>query len=196
MQQINLLAGELLPKTEPLVARHFVAGWGVLALLLAVITAWHGISLWILQGDLQAAQSELATLRSANATGRANVIDPEALRQQVSELQARQSEQSALMALLQAEQQVTGFSAYLTSLAEARVEGLWLNEILIAHNATRQLTLKGATVDAVHVPELLQNLANETLFAGQRFEQIDLSADDDEQTVQFAIVSPQGEPSG
>lgn len=196
MQQINLLSGELLPRTEPLVARHFAVGWGVLALVLAMVTAWHGISLWSLQSDLASTQSELDTLRTANATKRANVTDPEALRQQVNQLQEQQFVQNELMTLLQSEQQTAGFSAYLTSLAHARVDGLWLNEILIAHNATRQLTLKGATVDALRVPELLQNLASQDQFAGQRFERLDLSADDDTDTVQFAIVSPLGDASG
>jgi len=58
------------------------------------------------------------------------------------------------------------------------------------------MTLKGATVDALHVPEMLQNLASEEQFAGQRFEQIELLSNPDEDVIDFAIVSPQVDASG
>jgi hypothetical protein len=196
MQQVNLLSGELLPKREPLVARQFVIVWGCLALLLAAITSWHSMSLWGLQSDLVSTQSELDKLTRTNAIQRAQSVDPEVLREQVSQLHDQQLAQKQLMNWLRTESESAGFSPYMAALARARVEGLWFDEFRIAHNPLRYLTLKGATVDALHVPAMLQNLASEKQFAGQRFEQIELISSPDEDVIEFAIVSPQVDVSG
>ena len=196
MQQINLLSGELLPKREPLVARQFVIAWGCLALVLATITSWQSLSLWGLQSDLATTQTELDHVTQANALQRAQAVDPDVLRQQVSRLHKQQLEQKQLMAWLRDESESAGFSPYMAALARARVDGLWFNEFRIAHNPLRYMTLKGATVDALHVPEMLQNLASEEQFAGQRFEQIELLSNPDEDVIDFAIVSPQVDASG
>ena len=196
MQQINLLSGELLPKREPLVARQFVIAWGCLALVLATITSWQSLSLWGLQSDLATSRTELDEVTQANALQRAQAVDPDVLRQQVSRLHKQQLEQKQLMAWLRNESESAGFSPYMAALARARVDGLWFNEFRIAHNPLRYMTLKGATVDALHVPEMLQNLASEEQFAGQRFEQIELLSNPDEDVIDFAIVSPQVDASG
>lgn len=196
MQQINLLSGDLLPKSEPLVARQFVVAWGCLALVLATITSWQSLSLWGLQSDLATTQTELDQVTQANARQRAQTVDPEVLREQVSRLHKQQLEQKQLMAWLRNEAESAGFSPYMAALARARVDGLWFDEFRIAHNPVRYVALKGATVDALHVPAMLQNLASEEQFAGQRFEQIELLSNPDEDIIEFAIASPEVDASG
>ena len=192
MQQINLLNGELVPEREPLKAQTFLLAWAGFAGLLLAITAWHGVSLWDLKSEMAEAESSVQRMRQANAAQRANIKDPADLRAQVTELQVQQAEQTQLVALLRAQQETQGFSPYLAALGRARVKNLWLSEIAIAHGGRRQMTLKGAALDASDIPKLLKNLAHETQFSGQRFEQIDVTANEETQVVEFAVVSPQG----
>lgn len=196
MQQINLLTTDLLTKSEPLLGRHFIAAWGGLAVLLVALTSWHGVSLWGLHEEMASAQIAVERMRTDNAAKRANTLDPEALREQVGRLSERQIAQAQLMDLLRAQQETEGFSMYLEGLARARVDGLWLNEILIAHDTKRQVSLKGATIDAINIPALLQNLAAQDQFSGQRFDRINLTSDADAKTVEFAIISPAGDAPG
>ena len=168
MQQINLLTLELAPKSDPLVARHLVMAWCGFGLVLALITGWHGLSLWGLHTEMASTRSAVDQLRVENNTQRQNIVDPQSLRDRIAELREQQLEQDQLMRMLRAEQETAGFSAYLSGLARAKVEGLWLSEISIVHNPASRLTLKGTALDAIRIPELLHNLAGEDHFAGQR----------------------------
>ena len=102
----------------------------------------------------------IANLYSATSAGAREGLAPEFRRQ--------------LLALLRAEQETLGFAAYLESLAAARVDGLWLDNIQIRHGERRHVRLSGLSQDPLYIPELLLNMAEEEPFEGQRFEQLEL----------------------
>ncbi len=189
MQQVNLLTEDLRPRLEPLAASQFLLVWAGFAVVLALTSVWQGVSLWSLHGEKATTAEALQQIRSQNDVQRQASADPVDLKTRVAELAAEQRQQQRLLALLRDEQETLGFAAYMKSLATARVEGLWLDTIQISHGARRHVRLSGITRDALHVPELLHNLADEAPFAGQRFESLELEADGD--LIEFAIIDPQ-----
>ena len=195
MQQVNLLSDDLIARREPLEAKHFVAVWALFAALLIVVSIWQTASVWGLEATLAETQSEIQQLVNANAQQRANLVDPEVLRGQVSELQEEQISQGTIVNMLESEQKQAGFGVYMRGLAEARVTDLWLTEIRLAHppglaGDKARLTLKGETLDPRAVPELLQNLADLEQFKGQRFRTLDMSTHPEENKIEFVIASP------
>jgi hypothetical protein len=191
MQQINLLNGELLPRTEHLFARQFVTSWGGFALLLAIISGWQGFSMHGLENDIAQTKTDVERLRAANAAALAKTVEPQDLRDQVTSLQRQQDEQGQLVELLNNQQRSPGFLQYLNGLGRARVDGLWLSQITISHVSGRRISLKGSAMDPGHVPRLLQNLASQSEFKGQRFDQLEVKADLDHRKVEFTISSPE-----
>ena len=189
MQQVNLLSDDLSPRQETLVASQFLVVWAGFAGLLVAASLWQGLSLWSLYDEKTATAQEVQTLRSRNAEQRVASAEPVDLKSKVAELAAAQAEQQQLLTLLRAEQETLGFAAYLESLAAARVDGLWLDNIQIRHGERRHVRLSGLAQDPLHIPELLLNMSEEAPFAGQRFEQLELEAEGD--LVEFAIVDPQ-----
>lgn len=189
MQQVNLLSDELRPRSEPLAASQFLLLWAGFAVLLGVVSAWQGMSLWNLHDEKISTAEALAQLRSENAVRRMASTDPVELKSSVADLATEQRRQQQLLSLLRMEQETLGFAAYLKSLAEARVEGLWLDNIQISHGVQRQVRLSGIAQDALHVPELLHNLAEQAPFAGQRFKSLTLEANGD--LVEFALINPE-----
>ena len=196
MQQINLLNGELLPRTERLFAHQFALAWGGFALLLVLISGWQGFSMHGLESDIAQTKTEVERLRVANEAERAKAVEPTDLRDQVTSLQQQQDEQDQLVELLNNQQRSPGFLQYLNGLGRARVDGLWLSQITISHESGRRISLKGSAMDPSHVPRLLQNLALQSEFKGQRFGQIEVKADLDRRLVEFTISSPEAGSSG
>ena len=70
-----------------------------------------------------------------------------------------------------------GFSPYLIGLARQRMRDVWLRRIVITDGG-RHLSLTGSTLSPEQVPELLQRLAAEEVFAGREFRTFKLSLAD------------------
>ena len=195
MQQVNLLSDDLIARREPLEAKHFVAIWALLLVLLAVVSIWQTASLWGLKSTVAEKQTEIKQLVTANAEQRATLTDPEVLRGQVNALQEEQISQGAIINMLEREHAQVGFGVYMRGLARARVADLWLTEIRLDHppgltEGKPRLTLKGETLDPRAVPKLLQNLAELEQFKGQRFRTLDMSTHPEENKIEFVITSP------
>lgn len=189
MQQVNLLSEELQPRAEPFVASQLLMVWAGFAVILVLVTAVQGLSLWSLHGERVATAEEVQSVRARNAEQRVASAEPVDLKTRVAELAAEQRRQQDMLALLRTEQETRGFADYLESLAAARVDGLWLETIQIRHGVRRHVRLSGLAQDPLHVPRLLHNLAEQEPFIGQRFEELLLEANGD--LVRFAIVDPQ-----
>jgi Tfp pilus assembly protein PilN len=65
--------------------------------------------------------------------------------------------------------QATGFAPRLEALARRHVDGLWIDAIILS-GANGSISLAGATVDADNVPRYLQNLAQDAVLTGTRFD--------------------------
>jgi len=196
MQQINLLNGGLILKTQHWVAKHFLMTWAGFAFLLVIFTSWQGLSLWELKSEMSQTETDVQKLRAANEIARTKSAEPSGMRDQIAALQVQQREQDSLVELLRSQQQSRGFSEYLTGLANAHVDGLWLNEIEIVHDRGRRISLRGSALNARFVPLLLRNLAAEQQFSGQRFEQLELQGTGPGELVDFSLISPNGDVSG
>jgi len=64
-----------------------------------------------------------------------------------------------------------GFVEQLTGLARQRIEGLWLTELVIRRGGTR-LDMQGRSLKPEYVPNYLQKLSAESIFAGTDFENL------------------------
>jgi Tfp pilus assembly protein PilN len=65
----------------------------------------------------------------------------------------------------------TGFAARLEALARRHVDGVWIDRMALS-GSTEAMSLGGATFDPDLVPRYLQNLAQESVLAGARFDQL------------------------
>lgn len=65
----------------------------------------------------------------------------------------------------------TGFAARLEALARRHVDGVWIDRMALS-GSTEAMSLGGATFDPDLVPRYLQNLSQESVLAGARFDQL------------------------
>jgi hypothetical protein len=65
--------------------------------------------------------------------------------------------------------QATGFAPRLEALARRHIDGLWIDAVILS-GANGSMSLAGATVDPDLVPRYLQNLAQDAVLTGTRFD--------------------------
>ena len=68
----------------------------------------------------------------------------------------------------QGETRQHGFAEYLSGLARQHIDGMWFTEIQLQQGG-QQMALLGQTKEPEYVPQYLQKLAQEPVFAGQNF---------------------------
>jgi len=90
-----------------------------------------------------------------------------------------------------------GFSRHLRSLAMQRVDGLWFTYIRLSGTG-ESTSLRGHARRPEMVPAYVQNLARETPFAEQRFQQFEINRPGDagEDVVEFSMTSEPFAPTG
>lgn len=81
-----------------------------------------------------------------------------------------------------------GFSVYLTGLARQRPAPLWLTFIGISHGGS-QLRLSGSTLQPEAVPQFLQRLSAEPVFAGTGFRHLQILREESSDRVDFTVQS-------
>ncbi len=197
MQQVNLISLGIIPKAEPLRTKQMLLLLGGFSLVLLAVTGWHGVGLAGLKSELVQSKLEVEALRQTNLLSRTDRPDTQALRSQVEQLSTTHSAQTNLVRLLNLQQAQQGFSAQLKSLAAARAEGMWLEEIHFSQGHSEHISLKGKALRAVTVAEFLQNLADQRVFNGQSFEYLSVrSSEGDGSLLGFTIVSEDLAQSG
>ncbi|MDZ7661736.1 hypothetical protein [Thiohalophilus sp.] len=175
-QQINLYQEVFREQTIPVSARQ-------VSLLLLVLIGVLGLVSAGLYWQQQGLQEQLVAREQQKAGLDARLA---ALRQQFETRQGDPSLQRAVNALneeLVTRQRILqalsgqrfgnsdGFVEQLTGLARQRIEGLWLTELVIRRGGTR-LDMQGRSLKPEYVPNYLQNLAAESIFAGTEFENL------------------------
>ncbi|MBF0471028.1 MAG: hypothetical protein HQL48_06595 [Gammaproteobacteria bacterium] len=90
-------------------------------------------------------------------------------------------------------QQSYGFSQQLAALARRDIKQLWLDTILI-QNQGSEILLSGATLNADLVPKYLEGLGEEQVFHGVRFENLEISREEELSTattlLRFTVNTP------
>lgn len=180
-QQVDLLQDGFI---EPRVVLPPRQALGILGAVVVCMILLHGLLAFqhmriekqsrIVAASAAAQQDALNQLRTAPVPGESAV-----LRQRLEEVEAMVRRRQELLGLLQAQNQTDAslFSAYLRGLAEQTRPGLWLTHIELQQGG-RTLSLQGRTVEADHVPGLLQRLQAAAAFVGKRFDDFRVSRPD------------------
>ncbi|MFP3873017.1 MAG: hypothetical protein ACLFQT_02330 [Thiohalophilus sp.] len=175
-QQINLYQDVFREQRVPVSARQ-------VSLLLLVLIGVLGLVSAGLYWQQQGLQGQLVTREQQKAELDARLV---AMREQFESRQGDESLQQSVDALnkeLASKQRILqalsgqrfgnsdGFVGQLTGLARQRIEGLWLTELVIRRGGTR-LDMQGRSLKPEYVPNYLQKLSAESIFAGTEFENL------------------------
>lgn len=183
-QQINLYQEMFREQQLPVSVRQ--VGQAILGLivLLALVSGF-------MQWQQQGLDDELAAREQRKSALEKQVA---ALREKLEARQGDQQLQQAVEALnneLAVKQQILqalsgkrfgntdGFVEHLTGLARQRIDGLWLTDLALRQGGTR-LDMQGRSLEPEYVPNYLQKLSAEAIFAGTEFDNLTISRNADQ----------------
>jgi hypothetical protein len=165
------------------------------AVVVVALLTIYGYGLWQL-GGLEAAALQLEGREKAYSAQLAR-LDPSvslgqraAIERELDELNATLLAQQRLVDILRSQPlgSAAGFSAKLAALGRRHTARLWLTHIRI-NGITNSIELVGRSTDPAMVPAYLLHLGEEEALAGQRFDQFDITRDDDGNNVGFRVSS-------
>jgi hypothetical protein len=175
-QQINLHQPLLLEEPKLFGAATALRGIAAVVVTLAMIWGYGSYKVKRLQQVAETLrlqqQGQEAALAAAGAftASRSTPTDLAAL---VKRTEAEVAGRTRALELLRAGAagRTTGFAARLEALAHGRVDGVWIDRMALS-GSTDSMSLGGATLDPDLVPRYLHNLAQESVLAGARFDQL------------------------
>ncbi|MEM7096765.1 MAG: PilN domain-containing protein [Pseudomonadota bacterium] len=189
-QQVNLMSAELVPQRELLSEQQVLIGWCGFVVLLLLISGFDGWRGSALQDQIAETQQQISQLDQAVEQLETSLAGGKArLRADILNLEEQRRAQSALASALVTEQEQKGLSRALVSLAESKVQGLWLSEISVHRNG---LNLRGRATDAVLLPEFIQELSARARFAGYSFQAVNMELDEERGGLSFELRAPEG----
>ena len=197
-QQINLYQPVLSTQSTPLSA-------STATLLLGTVCA--ALSLWWLYGErqvtnlekevrsAQAQQQQQAALVRVLGAAQANRANPVDLQARARQLGMQLTERQRILALLRSGELGTtdGFADRLAALARQRIEGVWLDHIVLS-GASGVSSLAGRALDPNLVPRYLQALAAEQHLRGTRFDEFHIGPPSDTDPAGAATLPSTGDP--
>lgn len=183
-QQINLYQDLFREQQLPVSARQVSRALPGLIVLLALVS---GFVQWQQQGlDAELAEREQrkAELEHQVATLREKLAAREGDQQLQQAVEALNKELAVKQQILQALSgkrfgNTEGFEAHLTGLARQRIDGLWLTELALRQGGTR-LDMQGRSLKPEYVPNYLQKLSAEAIFAGTEFDNFSIRRNADQ----------------
>ncbi|MDX1635740.1 MAG: PilN domain-containing protein [Marinobacter sp.] len=193
IQRVNLYTDDLKPRREPVRAATLL--WSSVAVLALVVVAAVIARLDAAgAGDrLQALNAQVSELEqeAQRLTAKVEAQQPDpALEATVAELNQAINQRQRLLAEVErlVDYEDAGFSPYMAALARRVPEQLWLTgfQVDLLNN---QLSLAGRTRVGGQVPLYLEQLGQEPVFSGRRFEQLSLKRDDSSGWIEFLIGS-------
>jgi Tfp pilus assembly protein PilN len=175
-QQINLYQPALRAAPQLLGARTVVAAMAAVVVAHAAIWGYGTYKVHRLEQTAQALRQEQAKQEKALAiagTFSASRATPADLEARVKQAEAEVVGRTRALALLRAGAlgRTTGFADRLEALAHGHVDGVWIDRMALS-GATGSMSLGGATFDPNLVPRYLQNLGQESVLAGARFDEL------------------------
>lgn len=172
-QQINLYQEEFRREAVQVSAAQVGKVLLVLLLLLGVLVSYGFIRKYQLQAELAELKQQQTEVATRLATVQAQVAarqPSKALQQQVDELTGELVLKQQVMQVLSGRQlgNTQGFVEHFTGLARQRHDGLWLTGLAIQAGGSH-ISMQGTTLKPEYVPQYLQRLAQEPVFAGTVF---------------------------
>ncbi len=192
-QKINLLQGDLklASQTSYLTSKNMLRGAACFLIVLM-------IPYFMKSGDLSGLEDQLADYQAENEKIHNTLAELESqsnksmtiakLEKEMFALKAQESSVNEnLNELLKREELNHGFSHYLSGFANQHVTGIWLENIRVI-GKSKDIQLTGYTIKPELVLELIQKLSHETIFAGKKFNKVDIAkADEAGQPMRFEI---------
>lgn len=177
MQQINLLTS--LPEVQ---TQQFSAGLilRILITFFVFLSLIYGYQQWLYWKDMQSfgelRERELAAAEHFKSVARyfPTVAQDEPLETQIETLANEIEEKASLVSLLSNQSGTRGFSIYLEALARQFPKALWIRSIKIVPS-NDQITITGRSTNAMLVPQFIENLRDEDVFANKELHVFDLS---------------------
>jgi hypothetical protein len=175
-QQINLYNPAFEEQRALLSWNSAVAGWLIMAVLVAASAAYQSVSLHSagqrdreLAAQVASAQAETRRLASAASSRKQ---DPR-ITAEISRLEADLKGRQEVMSVLQAGGlgNTRGFSDHLKAFARQSFEGVWLTGLSIA-TAGRDVSVEGRALQAAYVPGYLKRLNGESAMQGHPFSEL------------------------
>lgn len=175
MQQINLYQAEFKPKAVPLPPRQM---FQVILVMLAIFTV---ISLYQAKKN-----SVLETIIANTQTHQAQPVAIESsgnslLQAELNQLKQQYIEKESLLTYLTHHDfgNQLGFSATLTSLAQQRIDNVWLTAFSFTDSG-HTITLDGKALQSSQIPMYIDSLAKSEHFQGKQFSVFQLQKPDDD----------------
>jgi Tfp pilus assembly protein PilN len=170
-QQINLYQPVFSSERKLFGASTVASAFAVLIVGLVAYTVYSRAQLGELENEavtLRAQQREQEDLLSAQA----GLGTPDEIESRIKALSKSIAARAHALQMLQsgAAGQTTGFANRLEALARRHVDGLWIDALVLS-GANGSMSLSGATLDPDIVPRYLQNLAQDSVLAGTRFDE-------------------------
>lgn len=200
MQHINFFS-QLERAVEPAFSARQQAQ--LMACILVVVIVSY-VTLLIQQaswgGDLKDVQSQHSALNSElealNNKKKAEENNPE-LKAELAYLEASVKFRRQLIASIDpnAQQESNGFAEHLNGLARQQVPGLWFTEVNLSKRG-EHMALYGYTQKPEFVPQYLQKLSAEDVFAGKQFNVLRMSqAEKKQKAMRFEVKTGEVEAS-
>jgi Tfp pilus assembly protein PilN len=175
-QQINLYQPALREEPQLLGARTALAVLAAVVIALTAIWGYGTYKVHRLEQSAQTLRQEQEKQNQALAiagTFSASRATPAELEARVRQTEAEVVGRTRALALLRAGAlgRTTGFADRLEALARRHLDGVWIDRMALS-GATGSMSLGGATFDPNLVPRYLQNLGQESVLAGARFDEL------------------------
>jgi hypothetical protein len=169
-QQINLYQPVFSSERKLFGASTVASAFAVLVVGLVAYTVNSRMQvdkLEIEAAALRAQQQQQTDFLNSQAVG-----TPDEIESRIKQLSKSIAARSQALQMLQsgAAGQTTGFANRLEALARRHVDGLWIDAIILS-GANGSMSLAGATLDPDIVPRYLENLAQDSVLAGTRFDE-------------------------
>ena len=173
LQQVNLLQGDVQATSVWVDATHLSLFALGMMVLLGGITLWHTWQVSALREREALVSADLQSVQSTAASSSARAR----LEKEISLLEERSRAKLSELEALKNGAAPNGFAGHLHALAETPVAGLWLTELRIEGDS---VLLRGHTLRADAVPDLLYRLTLKEPFVHLDLSQVSLSGAESE----------------
>jgi hypothetical protein len=173
-QQINLYQPTLRGERKLFSAGPVAIAFGLVMAGLAAFSVRANLQVSKLERDvavLRAEQVEQEAKTAQFGEAQAARAKPVEIESRIKRLSRSVTERGLALQMLQsgAAGQTTGFASRLEALARRRVDGLWIDALMLS-GTNGSMSLSGATLNPDIVPRYLQNLARDSVLTGTRFD--------------------------